>query len=365
MGQMGYGGGDNSPAGVYSVTVPNGSGGNTSRQPSLVNPNQKQDPTYPCVGLWAAAYDDNVVDFGGNITIPVSDLLDPSGNRWVHDDELNQGWLQAGFFSYNINDGCGPINTTMAFPPAPGSNPLTSTAGQTWPIRGAEEAVPINREGFRSDIKLLLTTLMNPDVRNFFGRGHGNPNQFLGIPMARLGTLVPQRYRFVFLCGCATYSFVNFSAFKAIATEVPPQSLSSSDQGFTDASFYELSGLRPAAFMGNLIDEIGYYDVSPADTDPTTHKTCTMRNIEATGNWHKQFLFYWIEEGFQLYQAKLQADNLTWGPIANPQPPPLAQLVVESDANGNPIYYSPVTALKIGGYLPLKFNELNHANDSW
>jgi hypothetical protein len=360
---LGYGDGNTDPT-VYSITelTPDSSGGQSPATTSqaTVNPNISQDLPYPCLGLWVASYDDETIDYAGSYLKHISDHLDLMGNRWRHDDQLNNGWLTTGGFANN--GGCGPLLGTLALLPDAGSNPRFSRKAQTWPLRGTFSN--LNREGFKADWLALFSFVRYSSARNFYGLGHGNPDEFMYFST---GEHTPQRYRFVFLDGCDSYSYANFSFFGAVQQEIMPPPSGSGNAGFDDITFYASKGLRPAAFVGNTQDEVGAYRLDSPEADPTTGLPCDYRNIEATGNWHGQFLFYWIGgpgyRGLPLDEAKQQADFLAWGPLAGVSVPPDSALEVGLDSGGNPIIYSPITCLKITGYLHLHFNQYNHCGD--
>ena len=350
---LGYGDASTDPT-IYSFTeFPSPPPGNP---PAVVNQNISQDPAYPCAGWWAAAYDDQTVDYYGSPALDqqIYDPTDWQGLRWKHDDQLNNAWFTAGGFA---NDGtCPSYPPTMASWPASGSDPATSLNAQTWPVRGAYQH--LNRKGFSSDLQLLRGILRNPSVRNFYVLGHGSRDCILFLSS---GSYCFQRYRFAFLDGCESYSYGNFSMFGAVAGEIPQQQIIAfQNAGFTDTSWYHNAGLRPAAFMGHMVKAALNYDAG--DINPNTGQD-EPRVIEAVANWHYQFFALWVEFGEGLYQAKLDADNLAWttatgnssSPYPQPHQPPFP---AGKDANDNPIWWSPVTCLKIAGYLSLKFREL-------
>jgi hypothetical protein len=146
-----------------------------------------------------------------------------------------------------------------------------------------------------------------------------------------------------------------------------PPSLSDDPGGFDDITFYQLTGLRPAAFIGNITDEPGAYLLPFPEIYPTTGggRECYYRNIEASGNWHSQFLFYWILLERGLADAMREANDLAWDSGAFPPPPSQNYLVVGTDYLGNSIYYDPAQCLKIAGYRNLRFNQFNHDYDAW
>jgi hypothetical protein len=321
---------------------------------AVANKNIIQDPTFPCEGWWAAAYDDLCVDFAGDRGTPVIDTLDPQGQRWKHYDQLDNGWFPLGA---QANDGtCPEYPATFAVQPSAGSDPTTSTEPQTWPVRGAEQS--INKRGFDTDVEALKQILRTDSVRNLYALGHGDPHDilYLGLPSSKPF----QRYRFVFLDGCQTYSTPNFSKFGAVKAEVMGQEVAPGNNALTDTAWYRyISGLRPAAFMGHVKPAALFYK----GADDKVH--C----IEAVANWHEQFISFWTVYRQELYTAKLHADDIAWinatgcSSCANPRP---QQPEMPADPNnGNPIWWNPVTCLKIAGYQKLKFNEYNKAGDTW
>ena len=350
--QLGFGAGDTDPV-IYSFTEFTAQPWGSASAPgdiSMANTVILNDPPYPPLGEWVATYDDASVDYTlvTSAWFPVSDKQDLLGNFWVHGDQLNNGWLATGWFAGT--DG------TVAFPPDEDSNPTNSPAGQTWPIRGAESIM--NPVGFHNDLLLFGNTLLDPSVRNFYGVGHGNPDQFMWLT----GGPLPQRYRFAFLDGCESYSYANFSMFGAVQAEVQPQNASDdSNAGFVDTSYYESTGLRPAAFMGNVVNTKYCYPLDPQHPDlfytsRHEYKVCYVRDIEALGNWHGQFLSYWMNVGWPLLMSKQQADILAWGSLMASSLPTLlhrSTSLWDRTPTGYPQYYSPITALKVAGFTNL------------
>ena len=370
---------------------------------ATVNHAMLNDPAFPDLGRWAAAYEDSSVDYGPNPTsgitdFSVSDAMDICLRYWVHDDMLGGqmdpllggvphnnwdmlGWAWAGELA------SAGLDPTYRAAPAAGVLPDVSLTPQTWPIRDAESS--LNPNGYYNDCVLFGNTLLDPAVRNFFGQCHGDAANFGGL----IGGPLPQRYRFVYLEGCQSYSAANFAMFGAEGWEVPAQSyLDDSNNGpcgnneETELTCYADSGLRPAAFVGNLLNVRWAYDIPLSEGTSgmpgldvwfdTQHRVALTprRNVEARGNWEIQFFALWAGAPgvtpVGLLEAKRQADWLAWtGPLIigwdglAPSPPALDQLKVGEDASGNEVYYSPVNSIKIAGYMFLGFNGWNHASD--
>lgn len=82
-----------------------------------------------------------------------------------------------------------------------------------------------------------------------------------------------------------------------------------------------------------------------------------------------QFISFWAVYAQELYTAKQNADSLAWinatGCSSCPNPAPKQPPFPADDGNGNAVWWSPVTCLKIAGYQNLKFNEFNKAGDTW
>ena len=150
-----------------------------------------------------------------------------------------------------------------------------------------------------------------------------------------------------------------------------------------ELTFYHNKGLAPAAFVGNVTDvRYSYYIFPPNPADPWVDTqgvgpSTRFRLIEALGNWHMQFLSLWIGgpgiTPMGLLDAKRQADWLAWElpqeggglPGIDPAPPQEDQLDLGPSPNEPAeLYYSPVNAIKIAGYLQLGFNAWNHAADA-
>lgn len=354
---LGYGDASTDPT-VYSFTEMSSPPPGTPS--AVVNHNIIQDPTFPCEGWWAAAYDDLCVDFALDLTYPVIDTLDWQSQRWKHYDQLDNGWFPLGAYA---NDGtCPNYPPTVALQPPAGSDPTTSTEAQTWPVRGAEGS--INLTGFANDVQALRNILHIPSVRNFYGLGHGDTYYFFYLGRSAYDCF--QRFRFVFLDGCKSYSTHNFGMFGAVDSEIPPQPIAQSNNGFTDTIWYHTTGLRPAAFMGHILPVPFYYPDGNTDSRGRPELRC----IEAESNWHAQFVSFWgpvYRE--QLYQAKLDADRMAWltanGGPSSPNPAPHQPEMGAAIINGTVYWWGPTTCIKIAGYQNLKFNDFNKAGDSW
>ena len=247
-------------------------------------------------------------------------------------------------------------------------------------MRSAEEDSRLLPPGaFLQDRLQLYYTLDSPGIRNFYGYGHGTPDSFLSIHP--IGSCF-HRYRFVFLDGCQSYSLNLFSMFGAQPFEIEKQyeNLESSE-GFLTAIPYANKGLWPAAFMGHLERSATGYIHNPPDI--FNGKTLA-RTVEAVGNWHVQFLYYWMTPNINqaLITAKYNADWMAWQNATGsestgwPKPPANGSMKDPNDpgdggnmsvrkdpVTGQWIYWDPVHCLKVTGYLYLQFDEFNHAGD--
>jgi hypothetical protein len=253
---------------------------------------------------------------------------------------------------------------------------VTSTAAQTWPIRGtlfnlwnvtSTHGLPnINLLGVQNDLLQLSAYVSDPSSRNFYAMAHGSPDGYWFF-QERNAPRPAQRYRFAFLDGCSSYSWHNFSYFGATLEEVGEvQRPFGGDPGWYDVTWYEYSGLRPAAWVGNITGYAGGFALNPPQADPKTGFMCSWTLTPANGNWNTQFLFYWIVEGLGLEAARFKADALAWGPSADPATPPLSKLAVQWDSDGNPTaYWEPNTSRAITGFLNLRFNDYNFGADTW
>jgi len=343
---IGFGNGDVDPV-IYSFTQAQPSGGGTGTGIATANPVINQSPSYPCLGLWAATYDDSAVDYVVVSAEPAIDRLNQAGKRWRHDVQLNEGWYYCGGLA--SGGGCGFFNTIVV--PPDNINDPQHKQPQTWPLRGADG----NMFFIRKDAGLLLSILSDPSVRNFYGFAHGAPGGFAWLPAATIKQNVKHRYRFVFLDGCESFSGENFSAFGAtgaeVATPMAPLTISS-----------YLGNIRPAAFIGNTIEMPGGYKVNPPGVpqeDPTTHVLCNWETFAAIANWHSQFLFYWTLLGYGIVDAKAEANNLAWSANSSPAPKSIA---MGENPDGTPIFYDIKVHLKVAGYGNLTFNGYNHAD---
>jgi hypothetical protein len=342
---------------VYSFTETRG-----SQSSSLVaNPNIVQGDAYPLLGLWAAAYADNIVDYHDDPVIGrIADVRSPFVNpitqfaneTWMHESKLNNGWLSCGFFA---SGGGSLTHTTL---PTPGH----SEYPQTWPVRMGQ--------AYERDRDRLLAILCDPNVRNFYGYSHGNPFQFMAKQVGDYGGL-DHRFRFVFLDGCRTSMTTwLFSTFGATGRETlnpvyPPEDANPLSP--TDWNYYKNeAGIRPAAFMGWKADSSSKVNANPPIVDQYTQtgNPCDFKVYAAMCNWHVQFLFAWMLEPNTLTAAITYANNVAMG--VNSDPPVDHSLMATVVAPGSiqTIEFNPRTCLRVYGYGDLLFNGLNHL-ENW
>jgi hypothetical protein len=124
------------------------------------------------------------------------------------------------------------------YPPA-GS---TNDTGQTYPLRyydpkHTNEVVTATQ--IAKDSVLLKLYLSNTNSRNFFYRGHGGAERIGYTGSSELAQVIKHRYRFVILQSCDS---ADGSLDHAFGINGPGQ---------YDIDYYQKSGRRPAAFMGN------------------------------------------------------------------------------------------------------------------
>lgn len=311
---------------------------------TVANPGIRQSPPYPPLGLWAAAYADNIADMGSYIAGPTYML------RWMHDVMLDQGWLRCGVLAGS---------PTIAALPSPSS----PESAQTWPVR-MQDGKAYHR---MADVSRLVSYLGNPAVRNFFGFAHGTLGTFLNMEASTFAGYIKHRYRFAFLDGCVTGLGGLLSAFGADRTELalpayPPQDVQPPPALQTTLDYYT-GNKRPGAFLGWKVFSKSRYPVTPAVQDPVTLNQCNWRTYEAMCNWHAQLLFYWTVQGETLLRAIDHANEDAMGVLSDP--PNWLETAYFFSSTGAPIYleFTPATCLRVYGYGALRFNEYNHATN--
>jgi hypothetical protein len=191
-------GGDVCPK-IYPVTELAADGlasGEAGANATITQPTRWTPESGPGIGWWAAAYSDDIVDYDNGDGTRIADKYSYNINPltlagydlWYHGVKLNSGWRLSGALS-----SAGTQPTEVATPRTPCPN-----CPQTWPLR----LLPPAHGG---DQDLLLDYLRNPQMRNFYGLGHGYFGLgFLGIDVARYSSLIHHRYRFAFIDGCQT-----------------------------------------------------------------------------------------------------------------------------------------------------------------
>lgn len=365
---LGLGDGSVCPA-IYSIAELQADGSPAAVNLSVALPNILQD--YPWVdspGWWGAAYGDDAADqrfkmIGGQPTwwriadrysYNVNPLTQAEMGLWLHDVRLNSGWRLCGPLS------SGGTRPTLAFDPHP-TNPKVA---QTWPMRilfGSD----LPEMHFFFDSRKLVDVLANPGVRNFYGYGHGHPEDFLNMSASRLCRNIHHRYRFVFLDGCSTAPGNLFCAFGATDEELalpvyPPSDVPPPPSIAPDYDYYRLKAqMRPAAFLGWKTDVPDAYSVPQGVTDARTGETCYMSVYEALNNWHSQLLFYWVF-GDRLVQAIRNANDVAMGAFSDP---PVRSDMTTRLPDGQVILFLPDPCLRVYGYGSLRFNEYNHAGE--
>ena len=245
---------------IYSVselTADTSGGGQAAPAQAVINATITQPtpwtPGGPSPGWWAAAYSDDIVDFavedGRRIADKYSYNVNPltlsSDDLWYHGTKLNSGWRLCGDLS------SAGAQLTWAVPPCnPGPGP-SLTCAQTWPIRLS--SAPLGGPQAQ-DLGLLLGILRNPDVRNFYGLGHGNEGcSFLGKDVGDYSSSISHRYRFAFIDGCQTARGGDLPlAFGATDYESAHPAYPASDWSVLspDMNYYNSTGFRPGAFLG-------------------------------------------------------------------------------------------------------------------
>lgn len=364
---LGYGDGSVDPR-IYSITELYG-GGQAAAVPNatIFQLSRWRADVGPSTGWWAATYSDDPIEygFGGRVADKYSYNINPLtwawNDLWYHGVWLNSGWRLCGALS---SSGSQP---TIVIDPSP-----MGLAAQTWPVRlWSGERFPSGSPGPQpQDLLLLLSILKDPNVRNFYGLGHGLPGEFLQIDTGVYESVINHRYRFVFLDGCNTGADRDlFSAFGATGTEFnQPQFPHSDVQAPIDINYYNITGFRPSAFLGwKSTPVVGIADFAAGQTqdDLTGKPDCWTVCYPALANWHSQFLFNWVF-GRTLLQAIEEANYWAFSPSSDPAPRfDGFTLVKVPKPDGTTVQenFRPENHLRVYGYGDLKFNEYNHAAD--
>ena len=226
---------------------------------------------------------------------------------------------------------CGKYGGYLVYFPPPGS---TNDIGQTYPLRYGDPDHTnevVTSDQIAKDNAALKWFLSNTNSRNFFYRGHGSPH-FIGYTSSdALASVIKHRYRFVLLQSCNSADGDLDHAFGI------------NGPGQFDIDYYQKSGRRPAAFMGNQGQS--YFNDG-------TKTTVNGVDYDATIPWqvpylYYNFLFYWDTYlmGYSLFEAMGNA-ILDLPPI-----------------DGWSHEQQPGQPLKIYGYPFLHIDEYNHKAD--
>jgi len=220
----------------------------------------------------------------------------------------------------------------LYYPPAGSTNDI----GQTYPLRYRNPSHPedgVTATMITKDYNYLKAYLGSTNSRNFFFRGHGNPSQIGEITSSQIAAVVGKhRYRFVMLQACES---ADGDLDKAFGINGPGQ---------YDISYYQKSGRRPAAFVGNhgksRFGNAGRTTIGGVDYDG--------RIPWQIPYLYYNFLFYWDTDlmGWSLYYA-------------------LGQAIQDLPAIDRWSYDDhPGRKLKIYGYIDLGIDEFNYRT-SW
>lgn len=241
------------------------------------------------------------------------------------------------FYSAN-NDMQGHINsfanTTakyggyyLYYPPSGSTNDI----GQTYPMRyydpnHTNDGVTVSQ--IAKDTAMLKSFLASTNSRNFFYRGHGGATQIGYVTSSEIAAVVKHRYRFVMLQECES---ANGNLDHAFGIKGP---------GKFPLLYYENTGIRPAAFVGNTVE-------TPFAKGPPV----TIGGVSYDGQipwqvpyFYYEFLFYWDTdlEGEQLKDAIQHAID---------------------DLPSSGLGIDPGTKLIIYGYENLRIDEYNHKSN--
>lgn len=231
-------------------------------------PKKHPKNNWPDHGVWTVAYLDyfkHFYDAGGDMIGHINDVAltaQKYGGYWLY------------------------------YPPTGSTNDI----GQTYPLRfqnplHTNEVVTAAQIGL--DSALLKSFLSNTNSRNFFYRGHGGPDQVGYISSGDLAKVIKHRYRFVLLQACNT---ADGSLDHAFGIKGPGQ---------YDLPYYQKSGVRPAAFMGNH---------GTSQFANGGHTTIGGVDYDGVIPWqvpylYYNFLFYWDTDlmGWDLFSSMGQA----------------------------------------------------------
>jgi hypothetical protein len=329
-------------------------------------------------GYWATTYGDYCVDFQFSSNFQWIDPLvcPPSPMRWWHDMALF-GWFACGACATD-----GESESLCAWP--------SDGQPQTWPMRFTPVLDRQYREWSgkpnKEDLQLLKQYLSDGRTRNFYGYGHGNVDLLLGtLHWEYKGWVSPKRFRFVFLDGCGTAKAPHFfDAFGACQLEVEKADslwnicrkcdgdqtlhgpVDRSAYGAPDYDHPNLLGRRPGVYLGWNVDvPISSFE-GPWPYDYNSHRYLPQTRSAALAHWHEQLLYHWRDEG----SGRKLLDSIDYAISEAAQGGCYPQWDLEDvqvgvDRNRNPIYFTIQNCLVLAGDGTLKFNELNHAADTW
>lgn len=214
--------------------------------------------------------------------------------------------------------------------PQPGQ---TNDLGQTYPMRYQKSNhydTNLNSTTEFLDEQLLRRFLSNTNSRNFFFDGHGSPNSIAGISSSLLKATIQNRYRFVMLDACST---ANGDLDKAFGINGP---------GLFAVTYYENTGIRPAAFCGYDTD-VTYAVGGPVTVNGVTYDDTIPDDVPY---FISNFSFYW--DSTLGNQRLRDAINNAGSNLPNPGGP-----------DGREYHWV------IYGYDDLRIDEVNHGSDTW
>jgi hypothetical protein len=207
----------------------------------------------------------------------------------------------------------------------------TDDFGQTYPLRYQKTNHPdtnITSDSIIKDQALLLLFLSVTNSRNFYYNGHGSANTIAGgLSASEIQSYVKHRFRFVFLDGCNT---ANGSMDAAFGIHGP---------GRFAITYYENTGIRPAAFCGYNI-KTPYATGGPVTVNGVQYDDTIPDDVPY---FITNYIFYWDLEGYMLKDAIYYGQQYL-SPVGN---------------------WYPGTGLQIYGYDDLRIDEINHAGDTW
>ncbi len=214
--------------------------------------------------------------------------------------------------------------------PQPGQ---TNDIGQTYPLRYQKVNHPdtnITATAEFLDEQLLRRYLSNTNSRNFFYDGHGNADQINTMDHDLLKADVQHRYRFVMIDACSS---ANGDLDDIFGIHGP---------GIYAATYYENTGIRPAAFCG-YNEDVPYATGGPITYGGVAYDDTIPDDVPF---FIYNFLFYWDTdtEGQRLNDA-----------ISNAR-------AALPDPGG---YDLREYRWKIYGYDDMRIDEDNHGSDTW